>query len=150
MFRGRYEYTIDSKGRLSIPLKFREILTKQYDDHLVITNYDSCLVAFPFQEWSMMEEQIETLPPLSKDTRVFFRFFYSSGIDCTIDRQGRLLIPQSLRDYANLQKDVVLVGGGKMIEMWNKERWVEEFRKSQESFDRVSETLTNFGFWKTK
>jgi MraZ protein len=146
MFRGRYEYTIDSKGRISIPSKFRDILIKQYDDRLVITNYDHCLVAFPFQEWSLMEEKVKDLPTLSKDARVFFRFFYSSGIDCTIDRQGRLLIPQSLRDYANLQKDVVLVGGGKKIEIWNKERWEEEFRKSQESFDRVTETLTTFGF----
>ncbi len=150
MFRGRYEYTIDTKGRISIPSKFKEILTRQYDNRLVITNYDHCLVAFPYQEWSFMEEEIKNLPPLSQDARVFLRFFYSSGIDCVIDRQGRLLIPQSLRDYANLQKDVVLVGGGKMIEIWNKERWEEEFRKAQDTFNRVSDTLSNFGFWKPR
>jgi len=150
MFRGRYEHTIDSKGRISIPSKFREILSKQYDDRLVITNYDHCLVAFPYQEWSLMEEKVKNLSMLSKDARVFFRFFYSSGIDSIIDRQGRLLIPQSLRDYANLQKDVVLVGGGKLIEIWNKERWEEAFRKSQDGFDQVTDTLMNFGFWKPK
>jgi len=150
MFRGRYEHTIDSKGRISIPAKFKEILSRQYDDRLVITNYDHCLVAFPYHEWSLMEEETKNFHPLSKEARSFFRFFYSSGIDCTIDRQGRLLIPQSLRDYADLQKDVVLVGGGRLIEIWNKERWEEEFRKSQEGFDRVTETLTNFGFWKPK
>ena len=147
MFRGRYEYTIDSKGRVSIPSKFKEILIQQYDERLVITNYDLCLVAYPHQEWSVIEEKVKSLPPLGKkDSRAFLRFFYSSGIDCEIDRQGRILIPQSLRDYANLQKDVVLVGSGKKIEIWNKERWEEEFRKSQESFDRVTDTLTNFGF----
>ena len=146
MFRGRYEYTIDSKGRVSVPSKFREILTQQYDDRLVITNYDNCLVAFPYQEWSLMEDKIKNLPTLSKDTRSFYRFFYSSGIDCEIDKQGRLLIPQSLRDYANLQKDIVVVGSGKKIEIWNKERWEEAFRKSQESFDQVTDTLTNLGF----
>jgi MraZ protein len=150
MFRGRYEYTIDAKGRLSIPSKFREILSQQYDDRLVITNYDYCLVAFPFQEWSLMEEKVKDLPTLSKDARVFFRFFYSSGVDCVVDKQGRLLIPQSLREYANLEKEVVLVGGVKMIEIWNKELWAEEFRKSQDNFDRVTETLTQFGFFRPK
>jgi len=150
MFRGRYEHTIDSKGRISIPAKFKEILSRQYDNRLVITNYDHCLVAFPYPEWSLMEEETKNFNPLSKEARSFLRFFYSSGIDCTIDRQGRLLIPQSLRDYADLQKDVVLVGGGRLIEIWNKERWEEEFHKSQEGFDRVTETLTNFGFWKPK
>ena len=146
MFRGRYEYAIDSKGRISIPSKFKEILSQEYDDRLVITNYDHCLVAFPYQEWALMEEKVKNLPALDKDARAFFRFFYSSGIDCEIDKHGRLLIPQSLRDYANLQKDVVLVGSGKKIEIWNKERWEEEFRKSQENFDRVTDTLTHFGF----
>ena len=97
-----------------------------------------------------MEKDLENLPPLGKETRTFLRFFYSSGIDCTVDRQGRLLIPQSLRDYANLQKDVVLVGGGKLIEIWNKERWEEAFRKSQDGFDQVTDTLINLGFWKPK
>jgi len=146
MFRGRYEYAIDSKGRISIPSKFKEILNQEYDSRLVITNYDHCLVAFPYQEWSLMEEKVKNLPTLSKEGRAFFRFFYSSGIDCEIDKHGRLLIPQSLRDYANLQKDVVLVGSGKKIEIWNKQRWEEEFRKSQENFDRVTDTPTHFGF----
>ncbi len=146
MFRGRYEYAIDSKGRISSPSKFKEILNQEYDNRLVITNYDHCLVAYPFQEWSLIEDKVKNLPALSKDARAFFRFFYSSGIDCEIDKHGRLLIPQSLRDYANLQKDVVLVGSGKKIEIWNKERWEEEFRKSQENFDRVADTLSHFGF----
>ena len=145
MFRGRYEHTIDSKGRISIPAKFREILNKKYDDRLVITNYDQCLIAFPYDEWSVVEEKTKALPLLKKEARTFLRFFYSSGIDCAIDKQGRLLIPQSLRDYANLQKDVVLVGEGTKIEIWDKARWEEEFRKSHEGFDQISDTLTSLG-----
>lgn len=145
MFRGRYEHTIDEKGRISIPSKFREILNKKYDDRLVITNYDHCLIAFPFNEWSVLEEKTKALPLLKKEAKTFLRFFYSSGIDCTIDKQGRLLIPQTLRDYASLQKDVVLVGEGSKIEIWDKGRWEEEFRKSQESFDQISDTLTGLG-----
>ena len=145
MFRGRYEHAIDSKGRISIPSKFREILNKKYDDRLVITNFDHCLVAFPFEEWSVLEEKVKSLPLLKKEARTFLRFFYSSGIDCMIDKQGRLLIPQALRDYANLQKNIVLVGEGKKIEIWSKELWEVEFRKSQEGFEQISDTLAVLG-----
>ncbi len=145
MFRGRYEHTIDSKGRISIPAKFRETLDKKYDDRLVITNYDQCLIAFPNEEWSILEEKARGLPLLKKEVKTFLRFFYSSGVDCVVDKQGRLLIPQTHRDYANLQKDVVLVGVGNRIEIWDKQRWAEEYQKSQESFEQISDTLTSLG-----
>jgi MraZ protein len=145
MFRGRYEHSIDSKGRISIPSKFREILNKKYDDRLVITNFDHCLLAFPFGEWSVLEEKVNSLSLVKKEVKTFLRFFYSSAIDCVIDKQGRLLIPQTLRDYASLQKDIVLVGEGKKIEVWAKERWVEVERKAQEDFDQISDTLAGLG-----
>jgi MraZ protein len=143
MFRGRYEHTIDAKGRISIPSKFREILGKKYDDRLVITNFDHCLVAFPYEEWSLLEQKVGTFSLMKKETSAFFRFFYSSAMDCDIDKQGRLLIPQTLRDYAGLQKDVVLVGEGKRIEIFAKERWLEEARKIEENFDQIRDTLGN-------
>jgi MraZ protein len=145
MLRGRYEHTIDSKGRISIPSKFREILNKKYDDRLVITNFDNCLVAFPYEEWSVLEEKVNSLSLVKKEVKTFLRFFYSSAMDCMIDKQGRLLIPQTLRDYANLQKDVVLVGEGKKIEIWAKERWNEVARKAQEDFEQITDTLANLG-----
>jgi MraZ protein len=143
VFRGRYEHTIDAKGRISIPSKFREILGKKYDDRLVITNFDHCLVAFPYEEWSLLEQKVGTFSLMKKETSAFFRFFYSSAMDCDIDKQGRLLIPQTLRDYAGLQKDVVLVGEGKRIEIFAKERWLEEARKIEENFDQIRDTLGN-------
>ena len=145
MFRGRYEHTIDSKGRISIPSKFREILTEKYDDRLVITNFDHCLVAFPYEEWSILEQKVNSLSLVKKEAKTFLRFFYSSGIDCLIDKQGRLLIPQTLRDYANLQKDIMLVGEGKKIEIWAKERWEEVVKRAQEEFDQISDTLASLG-----
>ena len=145
MFRGRYEHTLDSKGRISIPSKFREILTEEYDNQLVITNFDHCLVAFPQQEWSNLEQKMGSLSLMKREARTFLRFFYSSGIDCAIDKQGRLLIPQALRDYASIRKEVVLVGEGKKIEIWSKERWEEEFRRSQENFEQISDTLAALG-----
>ena len=143
MFRGRYEHTIDAKGRISIPSKFREVLGKKYDDRLVITNFDHCLVAFPYEEWSLLEQKVGTFSLMKKETSAFFRFFYSSAMDCDIDKQGRLLIPQTLRDYAGLQKDVVLVGEGKRIEIFAKERWLEEARKIEDNFDQIRDTLGN-------
>ena len=143
MFRGRYEHTIDAKGRISIPSKFREVLGKKYDDRLVITNFDHCLVAFPYEEWSLLEQKVGTFSLMKKETSAVFRFFYSSAMDCDIDKQGRLLIPQTLRDYAGLQKDVVLVGEGKRIEIFAKERWLEEARKIEENFDQIRDTLGN-------
>lgn len=143
MFRGRYEFGIDSKGRISIPSKFREILNEKYDNRLVITNFDGGLLAFPYNEWLLLEEKAGTLNLLKRETSAFYRFFYSSAIDCSIDRQGRLLIPPSLRDYANLQKNVVLLGEGKCIEIFSKERWLEEARKVETDFDQLRDTLAN-------
>jgi MraZ protein len=146
VFRGRYEHTIDSKGRISIPSKFREILNKKYDDRLVITNFDACLVAFPYEEWNLLVEQkIGSFSIMRKETSAFLRYFYSSAIDCTIDKLGRLLIPQSLRDYANLKKDVVLVGEGRFIEIFAKERWLEVVRQVEEGFDQIRNTLATLG-----
>jgi len=142
VFRGRYEHAVDSKGRISIPSKFREVLNKKYDDRLVITNFDHCLVAFPNEEWNLIVEQkVGSFSILRKETSSFLRFFYSSAIDCVIDKQGRLLIPQTLRDYANLKKDVVFVGGGRFIEILAKERWLEVAQQAEEGFDQMRDTL---------
>jgi MraZ protein len=93
----------------------------------------------------LVEQKIGTFSLLRKETSAFLRFFYSSAIDCIIDKQGRLLIPQTLRDYANLQKDVVLVGEGRFIEIFAKERWQEVAQKAEEGFDQIRETLANLG-----
>ncbi len=110
MFRGRYEHTIDAKGRLSIPAKFRDVLKEEYDSRLVVTTLDGCLIAYPHQEWLALEEKISKLPAFNKNTRSFLRNFYSSGVDCPIDKLGRILVPQALRDYAGLTTDVMMMG----------------------------------------
>lgn len=146
MFRGRYEHTIDSKGRISIPSKFREILTQKYNDRFVITNFDHCLAAFPYEEWNtLIEQKIGNFSIMRKEMSAFLRYFYSSAIDCVLDKQGRLLIPQTLRDYANLQREVILVGEGRFIEIFAKERWLEVVKQVEEGFDKVRETLANLG-----
>jgi MraZ protein len=146
VFRGRYEHALDSKGRLSIPSKFREILSKKYDDRLIITNFDHCLLAFPYEEWNqLVEQKVGSFLILRKETSSFLRFFYSSAIDCAIDTHGRLLIPPTLRDYANLKRDVVLVGEGRFIEIFAKEQWQEVAQQAEEGFDQIRDTLANLG-----
>ena len=143
MFRGRYEHSLDAKGRLSIPSRIRETLNERYDSRLVVTTYDGCLIAYPFAEWQKLEEKVAGLPEFKKDTRAFLRFFYSSATDCPIDKLGRILIPQPLRDYARLTRDVVIVGAFRHLEIWAKEVWGKA--EGSASQDDIVNTLERLG-----
>ena len=145
MFRGRFEYSIDSKGRVSIPVKFRELLTDKYDDRLILTNFDRCLVAYPYEEWRVLEEKVSSLSMVKKETKAFQRFFISGATECPIDKLGRILVPTTLRAYAQLEKNVVFAGMLKKFEIWGKERWEEEISRSQENFEGISEALSELG-----
>jgi len=120
MFRGRFEHTIDSKGRISIPARFRELLAEKNDERVMITNFDRCLVAYPREEWQTMEEKISSLSMVKKEAKAFQRFFVSAAVECPIDKLGRILIPPTLRSYARLEKEVVFAGMVKKFEIWSK------------------------------
>ena len=141
MFRGRFEHTIDSKGRISIPARFRELLAEKNDERVMITNFDRCLVAYPREEWQTMEEKISSLSMVKKEAKAFQRFFVSAAVECPIDKLGRILIPPTLRSYARLEKEVVFAGMVKKFEIWSKERFLEEIRKAEENFEGMGETL---------
>ena len=146
MFRGRFEHTIDPKGRISIPSKFREILVDKYDERLVITNnYDGNLVAYPFAEWQIVEEKASKLPTLKKEVADFIRFFISGATECPIDKLGRILIPPLLREHAKLERDIVLVGTLKRVEIWAKARWEVTITKAQENADEARAILADLG-----
>lgn len=145
MFRGRYEHTIDAKGRLSIPSHFRDILSHKYSDRLVITNFDHCLVAYPQEEWEALERRAAALPQLKKEVKAFQRYFISGATECPLDRHGRVLISPVLRSYAELEKEVVLVGLLKKIEIWSKPLWEKVFEESQKSFEENSDVLAELG-----
>jgi MraZ protein len=102
-------------------------------------------VAYPFEEWITLEEKASSLSMVKKEARSFVRFFFSSATECLLDKQGRILIPQTLRDYADLDKEVVLVGQLKKIEIWAKKRWSEEMMKAHENFDQISDVLSELG-----
>ena len=110
VFRGRYEHTIDTKGRLSIPSKFREVLVTNYDEKLIITNFDNSLWAYPAAEWKVIEDKVAALPQFKPEVKSLQRFFISAASECPMDPNGRILIPPSLRRYAELAEDVVIVG----------------------------------------
>jgi len=145
MFRGRFQHTIDSKGRVSIPAKFRELLSEKYDDRLILTNFDRCLVAYPYEEWKILEEKVSSLSMVKKEVKAFQRFFISGGSECPIDKLGRILIPPTLRQYAQLEREVIFAGLLKKFEIWSKERWLEEIKHSEVNFEGMSEALALLG-----
>ncbi len=145
MFRSRYEHTIDAKGRLSIPARFREILAERYDERLVLTNFDRCLVAYPYAEWQVIEEKLASLSMVSPEVTAFTRFFIYGATECEIDKLGRILIPQVLREYAKLEKDVVVAGQLKKFEIWSKALWDEELNQSRAQFGQLRGAVAQLG-----
>lgn len=123
MFMGEYNHTVDAKGRLIVPAKFREALGEEF---VVTKGLDGCLFVYPMEEWKNIEEKFRNIPLTTKDARKFSRFFFSGAATCEVDKQGRILIPTVLREFAGLQKDAVLAGVFNRIEIWSKERWMDE------------------------
>jgi MraZ protein len=148
MFRGRFEHNIDAKGRVSLPAKYRDILSTNYNDRLVITNYDSCLIAYPYDEWVTFEENFRQYSIMQEDVEVFMHYFISGATECTIDKLGRILIPPILRKHAGLEREIVFVGMITRIQIWDKQRWEQKFQKAQEAFDQLKgkEQLAKLGF----
>ena len=122
MFMGEYNHTIDAKGRLIIPSKFRELLGEEF---VLTKGLDGCLSIYPMDEWKAFEEKLRALPLTNKNARTFTRFFVAGATNCELDKQGRILVPQTLREFAGLEKDVVLTGNLNRIEVWSKEKWSE-------------------------
>lgn len=122
MFMGEYNHTIDAKGRLSIPSKFRSILGMEF---VVSKGIDSCLYVYANEDWERFEKNLTSLPLIDKGARQFARFFLAGAASLELDPQGRILLPAPLREFAGLEKDVVLVGVGTRIEIWSKEKWDE-------------------------
>ena len=140
MFMGEYNHTIDAKGRLIVPSKFRE----QLGDGFVVTKgLDGCLFVYPNEEWATIEEKFKSIPLTTKDARKFSRFFFAGAASCELDKQGRILLPHSLREYAGLQKDVVLAGVLGRIEIWDQGRWQDA--NTYDDMDEVAEHMAELG-----
>ncbi|MBW1777716.1 MAG: division/cell wall cluster transcriptional repressor MraZ [Deltaproteobacteria bacterium] len=126
MFRGSSFHTVDDKGRLVIPARFREVIGNSGADRLMLSRLDKCLHAYTFEEWKKVEAKILSLAETSDNMRRFRRVFIGGASDCPFDRQGRMLIPPLLRQYAGIEKDVVLVGVLDHFEIWSRANWDKE------------------------
>ena len=140
MFMGEYNHTIDAKGRMIVPSKFREQLGNEF---VVTKGLDGCLFVYPNEEWHNIEEKFRTVPLTTKDARKFSRFFFAGAATCELDKQGRILIPPVLREFADLQKDVVSVGVLNRIEIWSKEKWSENC--DYDDMDSIAEGMQDMG-----
>ena len=142
MFYGEYEHTIDRKGRLIVPSKFRDALKAQQVNTLFLTRgLDGCLFLFSEPEWRMAENRFKQIPFTKGEGRKFNRLFFSGAMEVELDALGRVLVPKLLKDFAHIQEDVIIVGVSTRIEIWAKEKWREFMDSSQQNFEEMAERV---------
>ena len=142
MFIGEYEHNVDAKGRVIMPAKLREDIG---DKFIITKGLDGCLFAYSQTEWANFEEKLKALPLAQKNARNFVRFFLSGAVECDIDKQGRFLIPVNLREHAELDKEIVIIGVGTRLEIWNRDKWQNYSSDENISADEIAENMTMLG-----
>ena len=142
MFIGEYQHSIDAKGRIIVPSKLRCDLGERF---VLTKGLDNCLFIYTLEEWKNFEEKLKALPLTNINARKFVRFFFAGAVECEADKQGRILIPNNLREYAELLKETVFIGVSNRVEVWNKENW-EKYNDSEE-FDanEIAEHMVELG-----
>ena len=142
MLLGEYNHTLDEKGRVSMPAKFRDDLGSTF---IVTKGLDNCLFVYSKKEWETFEEKLKTLPLTNPNARNFIRFFFAGATECELDKQGRINIPQNLREYALLKKDVYIVGVSTRVEIWDKEKWQNYTSNENLNVDEIANQMSNLG-----
>jgi len=142
MFYGEYTHSIDRKGRLILPSKFREVAKANFIEKFFVTRgLDKCLFMFTEEEWRSQEAKFKSISFTKIQARTFNRLYFSGAVEVLPDRQGRILLPQYLKDFAEINKDVVIVGVSNRIEIWSKDKWQEFYGGSRQSFEEIAEKL---------
>jgi len=142
MFYGEYDHTLDRKGRLIIPSKFREVAQANYVEKFFVTRgLDKCLFFFTEEEWKSQEAKFKSLSFTKPEARKFNRLYFSGACELTVDKQGRVLIPKYLKDFAGIKHDVVVIGVSSRIEIWAKEKWKEFYEGTKDSFEEIADKL---------
>ncbi len=143
MLIGEYIYTIDEKKRIAIPVKMRNALGKKV---VITTGLDNCLVIYPLKEWQKLAKKLENLPPGQVDARGFARIMLSGAVDAELDKLGRILVPDYLKKYAFLKKNVAILGLSNRIEIWDAKRWKEYKEKTEKEIGDMASRLQQLGF----
>lgn len=142
MLLGEYNHSIDPKGRVSVPAKFRDDLGSSF---IVTKGLDNCLFIYSKAEWTTFETKLKALPLTNPNARNFIRFFFAGATECELDKQGRINIPQNLRDYAGLTKDAYLIGVSTRVEIWSKENWENYTDPNNMDLDEIAGQMSNLG-----
>ena len=141
MLIGEYQHSLDAKNRMIVPSKLREDLGNKF---VITKGLDGCLYIYPTDEWVKLQEKLKTLPLTNKDARAFVRFFFAGASEVEIDKQGRGLIPQNLKEYAGIEKEIVSIGVLSRVEIWSKEKW-NEYNNSNIDYEKIAEKMNELG-----
>ena len=142
MFYGEFEHSIDRKGRLILPAKFREVAKNQFVEKFFVTRgLDKCLFMFSEEEWRSQENKFKTMSFTKQQSRTFNRLLFSGAVEVSFDKQGRILVPQYLKDFAEIKRDVMIVGVSNRIEIWAKDKWHDFYANNRQSFEEIAEKL---------
>ncbi|MCL7486679.1 MAG: division/cell wall cluster transcriptional repressor MraZ [Desulfobulbaceae bacterium] len=144
-FRSRSEHTLDSKGRLNIPSRFREVLRDAYTESLVVTNWHKSLKAYPVSQWKKVEDKLINQAPGLPGFSDFVRYVISGVVECPLDKQGRILLPGNMRAEFGIGSEVVLNGMLDHFEIWDKAAWIDETRRTRDKFKDFEQGLSSLG-----
>lgn len=142
MFIGEYNHKIDARGRVNIPSKLRDDLEGKF---YLTKGLDNCLFLFPEVEWKIFEEKLKTLPLTNRNARAFVRLFFAGACECSLDKQGRINIPNNLIVHSKIEKEVMIIGVGERIEIWSKDNWLEYNEPENISYDEIAEQMAELG-----
>jgi MraZ protein len=142
VFYGEYIHTLDKKNRVIIPSRFREPISDEGVEKLFITRgLDKCLFVFPEMEWRKQEDKFNAMPFTKKQNREFKRMFFSGAVENVPDGQWRILVPEYLKEYAGLEKEMMIIGVGNRMEIWDKKKWENYYSNSKDNYERIAEDL---------
>jgi MraZ protein len=139
---GEYEHSLDEKGRLIMPAKLKDDIGEKF---VITKGLDGCLFVYSQKEWKLFEDKLRTFPLTNKDARALMRFFLAGAIQAEIDKQGRFLITSNLREFAELEKEIIIIGVLTKIEIWSKEKWIKYSKKENKTADEIAEKMSNLG-----
>ncbi len=146
MFYGEFEHHLDRKSRLILPAKIRETAKNNYVEKFFLTRgLDKCLFMLPEEEWKNQERKFKSMPFTKQEVRSFNRLFFSGAQEVIFDKQGRVHIPQYLKEFAGIKKDVVVIGVADRIEIWDKETWRDFYSNSKDAFEEIAQNLVDNG-----